>query len=264
MFEMNRQLQMVKLLLICLMFFGLSAGVSFLFDIAIEIAICVIIAILTVVTLIIELMVSISAKTTRVLNNHLIFLDLETGGLNGRLPNGELGCEYLPVLEVAIIVTDTLLNEIATFHYIIAQDDEAISRCDQWALNMHEKTGLLKRVVDARGNTNSGLSCVEQTLIDDLKSIGVEKYNKKNKTGGIVCGSSVGFDRSFMMAQMTNLNSYFHYRQIDVSTIALLCQMWRPKIETRAIKHKKFKHEALPDIRETIEELGVYKQYLFR
>jgi oligoribonuclease (3'-5' exoribonuclease) len=198
------------------------------------------------------------------MKNTLIFIDLETGGLNGRLLNGELGCEYLPVLEIAIIVTDTELNELATFHYVISQDDDAINRCDHYALNMHDKTGLLQRVINARKITNSDLASVEQILIEDLKNIGVEKYNRKEKTGGIICGSSVSFDRSFMMAQIPMLNDYFHYRMIDVSSLALMCRMWKPELEEKAVKHKKLEHQALLDIRETIAELRVYKEHLFK
>ena len=198
------------------------------------------------------------------MKNHLIFIDLETGGLNGRLLNGELGCEYLPILEVAIIVTDTNLNELGKLHYVIKQTDEMLNRCDHYALEMHEKTGLIKRVISARQIRNLDLSSVESTLIQDLERLGVNKYNRKDKTGGIVCGSSVAFDRSFMMAQMPTLNSYFHYRQIDVSSLALMCRMWQPELEKKAIEHKRLEHKALADIRETIEELRIYKSHLFK
>jgi oligoribonuclease len=198
------------------------------------------------------------------MKNKLIFIDLETGGLNGRLPNGELGCEYLPVFEIAIIVTDTELNELATFHYVISHTNEAINRSDNFALNMHKKTGLLQRVINARKMPNSDLASIEQILIEDLKNAGVDKYNRKEKSGGIICGSSISFDRSFMMAQMPSLSGYFHYRQIDVSSLALMCRMWDTELEEKAINHKKSEHKALPDIRETIAELKVYKDHLFR
>jgi oligoribonuclease (3'-5' exoribonuclease) len=198
------------------------------------------------------------------MKNHLIFIDLETGGLNGRLLNGELGSEYLPILEVAVIVTDTELNEVGTFHYVVSQSDEMLNRCDHYARNMHEKTGLLQRVIDQRKVVNSDLSSIEDKLIEDLSSIGVQQYNRKAKSGGIICGSSVAFDRSFMMAQTPKLNDYFHYRQIDVSSLALLCRMWKPELEEQAIAHKKLEHKALPDIRETIAELRVYKEFFFK
>lgn len=199
------------------------------------------------------------------MKNHLIFCDLETGGLNGRLLNGALGCDYCPIFEIAVIVTDTDLNEIATFSYFINHDDETINRSDEYALNMHEKSGLLNKVrMSPDKEMNSSLLEIEAVLLEDLQKAGVEKYNRKEKTGGIFCGSSVMFDRSFLMAQMPALHDYFHYRQIDVSSVALLSKFWQPEVEKLAVSQKKYKHEALADIRETINELRCYRDFIFR
>lgn len=101
----------------------------------------------------------------------------------------------------------------------------------------------------------------ERYIIGMLVEFGVEKYDRKAKTGGILFGNSIGFDVSFITAQMPRLAQYFHYRTIDVSSIDLLKQTaWKnahmPKIE------KQYGHTALADIKETHKELSAYTGYL--
>lgn len=194
------------------------------------------------------------------MSTKLVFLDLETGGLNGRLDNGKLGCEYYPILEIAIIVTDSELIQIGEPLVIaVFQNNDDIEKCHEWALKKHEETGLLQRVRE------SGLTLdqAEDQVIKYLDGLGVGKYNRKTKTGGLLAGSSIHFDRSFIMAQMDELNKYLHYRQIDVSALSLTARMFNPEAEKIAIQHKEMKHEALSDIRETITELKFYKENIF-
>ncbi|AGG58072.1 oligoribonuclease [Vibrio phage douglas 12A4] len=187
----------------------------------------------------------------------IAFGDLETGGLNGRLENGALGMEYYPIMEAAFIVTDGNLNPIGEpLRIVIHHDEETISKCSEWALNCHKESGLLDEV---RASTIS-LEQAEVMIIDYFKSLGVEKYDRKTKEGAIFAGNSIMFDRSYIMCQMPTLNDYMHYRQIDISAIAMAARFWNPDLE-KSVK-KEYKHEALSDIQESIEELKVYKGFL--
>ncbi|AYV20467.1 oligoribonuclease [Vibrio mediterranei] len=190
---------------------------------------------------------------------NLLFLDYETGGLNGRLENGQLGMNYYPIFEVALIVTDSQLNVVGEpLRLVIHQDDEMISRTSEWALNTHTKSGLLDEV---RASSLT-LQDAEKTVIAHLKTLGIEKYDRKAKTGAILAGSSVTFDRTYMMCQMPELTEYLHYRQLDVSALNLAVRMFKPEVES--FVSKQYLHKALDDIQETIDELKVYKEHLFK
>lgn len=190
---------------------------------------------------------------------HLAWLDLETGGLNGRLDNGKLGMEHYPIFEVAMIVTDADLNQVGLpLHIIIHQTEDRIAECSEWAIDTHTKSGLLDQV---RESTIS-LEQAEAIIIDRLKSFGINEYNRKEKTGALLAGNSIMFDRSYIMCQMPTLNDYLHYRQLDVSAFNLAVHMLQPEIEERVVKE--CKHEALADIHESIEEYRVYVDALFQ
>lgn len=190
---------------------------------------------------------------------HLLFLDYETGGLNGRLDNGKLGMDYYPIFEVALIVTDTQLNAIGEpLRLVVHQDEQAIELSSEWALDTHQKSGLLDEVRDS----TLTLVQAEQVVIEHLKSLGIEKYDRKAKIGAILAGSSVTFDRTYMICQMPELAEYLHYRQLDVSAFNLAVRMFKPEIESFVTK--KYLHKALDDIQETIDELKVYKEHLFK
>lgn len=189
-----------------------------------------------------------------------VFGDAETGGLNGVLENGELGMQYYPIFEWAFIVTDHNLNEIGEpLHLIINQTTSEIEKSSKWAVDAHTKSGLLDKVKS---------SCItleeaEEKIIEHLKSLGIDAYNRKEKTGAVFAGNSIMFDRSYMMCQMPRLHEYLHYRQLDVSALALATRAWRPELEEKALAVKQYKHEALADIRESIAELKVYRSHLF-
>jgi oligoribonuclease len=192
-------------------------------------------------------------------SSYFIFGDIETGGLNGRLDNGVLGMEYYPILELAFILTDKDLNQVGDpLRLVVHQDDESIDRCHAWALDTHTKSGLLDEV---RASTLS-LVDAEQMVIDWLNVLGVAKYDGKTKQGVVFAGNSIMFDRSYIMCQMPMLHAFMHYRQLDISAIALAARAWNPELELKAVSAKLYAHEALADIRESIEELRVYKQVL--
>jgi oligoribonuclease len=190
---------------------------------------------------------------------HFLFGDIETGGLNGRLDNGVLGMEYYPILELAFILTDKDLNQIGEpLRVVVHHGDEAIATCSEWALDTHTSSRLIDEV---RSSTVS-LEQAELMVIDWLKGLGVTKYDGKTKQGIVFAGNSIMFDRSYIMCQMPMLHDFMHYRQLDVSAIALAARAWNPELERKAVSVKLYAHEALADIRESIEELRVYKQVL--
>lgn len=189
----------------------------------------------------------------------LAFLDLETGGLDGMQPDGKIGAASFPILEIAMHVTDSELNILDDegLRLVIHVAEEEITRMDAWAIEQHTKSGLLDEV---RRSTIT-LRDAEEQCIEHMRKHGAEKYNRKTKTGTIMAGNSIRFDRNYLNAQMPLLDSYFHYRQIDVSSIDLLNRIWRPEISARV--HKEYKHLALSDIRETINEIRLYKETLW-
>lgn len=194
------------------------------------------------------------------MNQFFLFGDLETGGLNGRLDNGMLGMEYYPIFEAAFIVTDSELNQVGeALHIVIHQDDESIARSHDWALDVHAKSGLL----DAVRASSVSLAQAEQMVIEHLKALGIPKHDRKAKTGVVFAGNSIMFDRSFIMCQMPELHEYMHYRQLDISALALAAKAWAPEVERKAVDAKQYLHEALADIRESIAELKYYRDELF-
>lgn len=192
-------------------------------------------------------------------NSHLLFLDYETGGLNGRTESGALGCEHYPLLEVAAIITDSQLNEVGEpIRIAIYQDEIDLAAMSEWAIKVHTKSGLLNEV----RNSKTTLQMAEELLLDKLQEYGINKYSRDTGKGAILAGSSINFDRSYMMAQMPALNDYLHYRQVDVSSINILVRIFKPEVSKLVVKE--YKHEALSDIRETIEELKIYQNQLFK
>jgi len=190
---------------------------------------------------------------------HFLATDIEAGGLNGRLENGQLGCDYYPIFEVACILTDTELNEIDTLRLVIHHSEEVIQTSSEWSLENLGKSGLLDEVRKASMSLNEA----ETAILDWLASHGVEKYDRKAKTGAVMVGNSIAYDRSFIMSQMSLFNEYLHYRQVDISALAVLSRAWQPELQKKATEHKQYAHEALQDIRESLQELSVYKSVLF-
>lgn len=188
----------------------------------------------------------------------LCWLDLETGGLDGLTDNGQMGAQRYPILEIGIIVTDAELNEIGEGMQVVVHHDQAVlDEMDPWAIEQHTKSGLLQQVLDSK----ISLEQAEQMCLDYLAQCGALPYDRKAKTGTIMAGNSIKFDRNYLDAQMPALSGHFHYRQLDVSAFNLACRLWAPQVSNSI--NKQYKHLALDDIRESVAEARIYKSLLF-
>jgi len=174
---------------------------------------------------------------------NLIWIDMEMSGLN---PASD------KILEVALIVTDSQLNTLAEGPVrVVRQPDAVLDAMDIWNKSTHAKSGLIERV---RAATLSEAE-VEAQMIAFLA---------EHVPSGIspMCGNSVHQDRRFLSRHMPALEAYFLYRNLDVSTLKELAKRWKPEIMAGLTKHGK--HEALADIRESIEELKYYREHFLK
>ena len=176
-------------------------------------------------------------------SDNLVWIDLEMTGLN---PTDD------KILEIATIVTDGQLNILEEGPVIaVHQKNEVLDTMNEWCVNTHAATGLTDRV---RAST-IGEQRAEQITLDFLR---------KHVDQGIspMCGNSIGQDRRFLLRYMPELNDYFHYRNIDVSTLKELVRRWKPELLTQF--SKKGTHLAMEDIRESIDELRFYRQHFIK
>lgn len=173
-------------------------------------------------------------------DNNLIWIDLEMTGLD---PETEV------IIEIATIVTDAQLNVLAEGpSLVVHQPDSILDAMDEWCTNQHGKSGLTDRVRRSKISTEQA----EQETIAFL-----QQYIARGKSP--MCGNTVSQDRRFLLKYMPDLESYFHYRHIDVSTVKELAKRWKPEI-IDGVK-KSSSHLALDDIRDSIEELKYYRQH---
>ncbi len=174
-------------------------------------------------------------------NTHLIWIDLEMTGLSP---------EQDQILEIATVVTDNLLNIIAHGPvFAIKTPLEILQRMDDWNQKHHKSSGLYDRAL----HNGVDIQVAEEMTIHFLKTF-------IDKGLSPMCGNTISQDRMFINRYMPQLAKFFHYRQIDVSTIKELVKHWYPKA-TKFEKHSK--HLALSDIIDSIEELRHYKQHFF-
>ncbi|MEJ5211494.1 MAG: oligoribonuclease [Burkholderiales bacterium] len=175
--------------------------------------------------------------------NHLIWIDMEMTGLYP---------EQNRIIEVALVVTDAQLNVVAESPALaVHQPDEVLDAMDDWNKSTHGKSGLIERV---RASTLSEAD-VEAQMIAFL-----EPLVPAGKSP--MCGNSICQDRRFLARYMPKLEAYFHYRNLDVSTLKELVKRWKPEIASGVVKEGK--HTALADIYESINELKYYREHFIR
>jgi oligoribonuclease len=176
-------------------------------------------------------------------SQHLIWIDLEMTGLN---PDSDL------IIEIATVVTDKDLNILARGPVLaVHQSDEALAAMDDWNQKHHGQSGLIDRV---KASTIKEAEA-EQLTIEFLKQWVPENTSP-------ICGNSIGQDRRFLYRYMPKLEAYFHYRNIDVSTLKELAARWAPEVKNGF--NKESTHKALDDIIESIEELRYYREHFIR
>lgn len=175
--------------------------------------------------------------------NNLIWLDLEMTGLE---PKTDV------ILEIATIVTDSDLNVIAEGPvFAIKQPDNVLDNMNEWCIEQHGKSGLTAR---CRASEISLAEAQQQTIAF------LKQYVPAGKSP--MCGNSIGQDRRFLVEYAPELEAFFHYRNLDVSTVKELAKRWNPEVTKKV--QKSGSHLALDDIRESIAELVTYRQYFFR
>jgi oligoribonuclease len=175
--------------------------------------------------------------------NNLIWIDLEMTGL-------DTNADY--IIEIATIVTDSELNVLAEGPIVaIHQSDETLAGMDEWNTRQHGHSGLTERV---KNSAYTVTEAEQQTLnfLKDYVPAGVSP----------MCGNSICQDRRFMARLMPELEAYFHYRNLDVSSLKELARRWAPKVEKSF--RKKSSHLAMDDIKDSIRELEHYREHFIK
>ena len=170
--------------------------------------------------------------------NRLCWLDMEMSGL---VPDSDR------VLEIALLVTDSDLNHLSEGKVLVVhQPNEVLDAMDAWNKSVHGKSGLIERV---RG------SALDEANAETLAMEFLSGYVSAGSSP--LCGNSICQDRRFLARWMPRLEAFFHYRNLDVSTVKELVRRWKPDALKGLVKQGK--HEALSDILESIEELKYYR-----
>lgn len=176
-------------------------------------------------------------------SNALVWLDMEMTGLN---PDADR------IIEMAVVITNGQLETVAeSTVWVVHQDVVILDGMDDWNKKTHGKSGLIERVK----NSLLGEPEVELQALEFLKL-----HVPQGKSP--MCGNSICQDRRFMARYMPKLETYFHYRNLDVSTLKELCKRWKPELAKGLTKHGK--HEALADIYESIDELKYYREHFLK
>ncbi len=186
---------------------------------------------------------AVSTAAQRPNEFNLVWVDMEMTGLD---PDTDR------IIEVAVVVTDPNLNVLAEGPvFAIHQSDEVLDKMDAWNKGTHGRSGLIDRV---RASTVTEADA-EAALISFLKN-----FVPSGKSP--MCGNTICQDRRFMARGMPKLEAFFHYRNLDVSTLKELCRRWKPELAAGFKKHQK--HTALADIIESVEELRYYREHFIK
>ena len=175
--------------------------------------------------------------------DRLIWIDLEMTGLRPETDR---------IIEVALVVTDSNLDTVAEAPvWAVRQSDEALDAMDAWNKGTHGRSGLIDRV---RASALADAEVEAQALAFLQQHVPAK--------ASPMCGNSICQDRRFLARWMPRLEDWFHYRNLDVSTLKELCRRWKPEL-MKGIP-KEGKHEALADVYESIAELRYYREHFLR
>jgi len=176
-------------------------------------------------------------------NENLVWIDLEMTGLEPDVDR---------IIEIATIITDADLNILAEGLVLaVHQPDSVLAQMDEWCTSTHGASGLTQRVKDSQISEAEA----ERQTIEFIA-------NYVDKGVSPLCGNSIGQDRRFLVKYMKDLEAFFHYRNLDVSTVKELAKRWKPEVASSF--KKKGVHLALDDIRESIGELQHYREHFFK
>jgi len=172
--------------------------------------------------------------------NNLIWIDLEMTGL---IPDRDT------IIEIATVVTDAELNILAKGPIMaIHHSDAVLNGMDEWNTNQHGNSGLVERIKQS----TITMTVAEQATIDFLA-----QWVPAGKSP--ICGNSIGQDRRFLARYMPALEAYFHYRNLDVSTLKILTNLWKPELAKGFSKEGS--HLAMDDVLDSIAELSYYREH---
>jgi oligoribonuclease len=175
--------------------------------------------------------------------SNLLWLDMEMTGLD---PDRDR------IIEVAVVVTDSQLNTLSQAPVLVVhQADAILDAMDDWNKGTHARSGLIDKV---KASTLAERAAEEQLLAFLAQHVPARTSP--------MCGNSICQDRRFLARYMPRLEAYFHYRNLDVSTLKELVKRWKPEIAKGLVKQGK--HEALADIYESIDELKYYREHFLR
>jgi oligoribonuclease len=175
--------------------------------------------------------------------NNLVWIDLEMTGLDTQTDR---------IIEIATIVTDARLNILAEGPVLaIHQPDTVLAAMDAWNTNQHTGSGLTQRVRESR---------LDEEQAERLTLAFLSDYVPANASP--MCGNSICQDRRFLARCMPDLERFFHYRNLDVSTLKELARRWAPEVAKGFVKQST--HLALDDVRDSIRELQYYREQLFK
>jgi oligoribonuclease len=176
-------------------------------------------------------------------NGNLIWIDMEMSGLNSDRDR---------IIEVALVVTDSQLNVVAEAPVLVVhQPDAVLDGMDNWNKSTHAKSGLIGKIKVSK-LTEPEVEARMLAFLQQHVPLGISP----------MCGNSICQDRRFLARSMPQLEAYFHYRNLDVSTLKELVKRWKPEIAAGLTKQSK--HEALADIYDSIAEMQYYREHFIR